>query len=77
MTQEQIQSVEKYVNQAITSGLEVTIEKMDKNEAYRTGVEGSFWEKYPDLVTVYTMKGSDGTIYSRELCGGPHVLTSE
>ena len=23
------------------------------------------------------MTGSDGTVYSRELCGGPHVETSE
>ena len=36
-------------------------------------VEGSFWDRYPDEVKVYTMKTSDGTIVSRELCGGPHV----
>jgi hypothetical protein len=31
------------------------------------------WEKYPDKVTVYTITGSNGEVYSRELCGGPHV----
>ena len=36
-------------------------------------IEGSFWEKYPDLVTVYTIRDADNTIYSRELCGGPHI----
>lgn len=23
------------------------------------------------------MRGNDGSVYSRELCGGPHVLTSD
>lgn len=36
MSPEQIQAVEDYVNQAIAAGLSVDIEKMDKNEAYRT-----------------------------------------
>ena len=36
-------------------------------------VEGSFWDRYPDEVKVYTMKLADGTVVSRELCGGPHV----
>jgi len=28
-------------------------------------------------VKVYTMTGRDGTVFSRELCGGPHVETLE
>jgi alanyl-tRNA synthetase len=36
-------------------------------------IEASFWERYPDEVKVYTMKAPDGTVYSKELCGGPHV----
>ena len=40
-------------------------------------MEGSFWEKYPDIVKVYTMTDADGTVYSRELCGGPHVENSQ
>ncbi len=77
MTPEQIQAVEKYVNEAITSQLTVTITNMDKKEAQETGVSGSFWEKYPDIVKVYNMVGANGVIYSRELCGGPHVENSE
>ena len=69
MTPEQIQAVEAYVNRAIESGLTVTISNMDKKIAQDTGVSGSFWEKYPDIVKVYTMVGADGTVYSRELCG--------
>ena len=77
MTPEQIQAVETYVNEAIQSGITVTLENMPKDTAKSLWVEGSFWEKYPDVVKVYTMQGSDGTIYSRELCGGPHITTSQ
>lgn len=77
MTPEQIQAVEKYVNEAISSQLTVTITNMDKKEAQETGISGSFWEKYPDIVKVYNMVGANGVVYSRELCGGPHVENSE
>ncbi len=56
MTPEQIQAVEEYVNTAIQSGLMVTMTNMDKTEAKNSGVEGAFWEKYPDIVKVYSMK---------------------
>ncbi len=77
MTPEQISAVESYVNTAIASGLTVTVTNMNKNEAKESGVEGSFWEKYPDIVKVYSMQGADGVTYSRELCGGPHVENSK
>ncbi len=77
MTPEQIKSVEDYVNEAIESGLTVTISNMDKTEAKNGGVEWAFWEKYPDIVKVYSMVGDDGIVYSRELCGGPHVEHSK
>jgi len=77
MTPEQISAVEDYVNEAIQSWLTVTISNMDKNEAKASGVEGSFWEKYPDIVKVYSMVGANWVTYSRELCGGPHVENSQ
>lgn len=77
MTPDQIQAVENYVNEAIQSWLTVTMTNMDKNEARSSGVEGSFWEKYPDIVKVYSMVGANGVTYSRELCGGPHVENSK
>ncbi len=77
MTSEQIQAVEDYVNTAIGASLTVTISNMDKKEAQDTWVSGSFWEKYPDIVKVYSMVGGDGFVYSRELCGGPHVENSQ
>lgn len=77
MTPEQIAQVEAFVNKGISSNLTVTITNMDKKEAQAAGVSGSFWEKYPDIVKVYSMVGDDGTVYSRELCGGPHVESSK
>ena len=77
MTDEQKKAVEDYVNAAIQSGLEVSIANEPKDQARASGVEWSFWEKYPDVVKVYSMVGWDGTIYSRELCGGPHVENSK
>lgn len=68
-----LDKVEAYVNEAIGKKAQVEIIQMPKEEAKAAGVEGSFWEKYPDVVNVYQVKAPDGTVYSRELCGGPHV----
>lgn len=68
-----LDKVEAYVNEAIAKGCTVKIEQMKKEDAKAKGVEGSFWEKYPDVVNVYSVNAEDGTQYSAELCGGPHV----
>lgn len=73
VSREVLDKVEAYVNEAIEKKCDVVIEQMLKEEAQAKGVEGSFWEKYPDVVNVYMVKATDGTIYSQELCGGPHV----
>ncbi len=70
---ETLDRVEEYVNSAAASGARVHIEEMPKKQAQEEGVVGSFWEKYPETVKVYTVKDDNGVIYSRELCGGPHV----
>ncbi len=72
---ETLNRVEEYVNNAIKSGAKVSIEEMEKDKAQEVGVEGSFWEKYPDVVNVYTIEDEEGNIFSQELCGGPHVST--
>jgi len=73
VSREILDKVEAYVNTAIQKGCRVRVEDMDKEEARLSGVEGSFWEKYPDRVHVYSVEDEEGKIYSRELCGGPHV----
>lgn len=69
-----VEKIEAFVNESIQNGGEVTIDMMPKATAEADPtIEGSFWDRYPDTVKVYTMKLSDGTVISRELCGGPHV----
>lgn len=73
MTPEQIQAVEDYVNDAIKKDAKMILEEMNKHVAKESWVEGSFWEKYPDIVKVYTFQTLSWEIFSRELCGWPHV----
>lgn len=68
-----LKQVEAYVNEAIQKKCEMQVVQMPKEQAQAEGVEGSFWEKYPDVVNVYQVVCDDGSVYSRELCGGPHV----
>ncbi len=68
-----LDKVEAYVNEAIGKHCPMTKILMKKEDAKAAGVEGSFWEKYPDEVNVYAVTCDDGTTYSTELCGGPHV----
>ena len=73
LTDEEKQKAEDLVNEWIKEALPVTVEEMSKEEAIKSGAECMFIEKYPDVVTVYTI----GDV-SKELCGGPHVKnTSE
>ena len=73
MTDEEKEKTENIVNEWIKEGLDVTVEEMKKEEAVKSGAECMFIEKYPDIVTVYSI----GNV-SKELCGGPHVKnTSE
>lgn len=75
VTREQLDEVEAFVNHAIESDMKVTIQEMPKQAALDAWVVGSFWEKYPDVVKVYTMKSENET-FSTELCGWPHVEVS-
>ena len=77
VSRENLDLIEAYVNEAIQKCCFVETEIMDKEIARQEGVEASFWEKYPDKVTAYSVKSADGTVYSQELCGGPHVETTQ
>ncbi len=77
VTREKLEQIEAIVNEAITSWLCVNMTEMDKQEAIDEWVKWSFWEKYPDTVKVYTMTGWNDKVYSRELCGWPHVENSK
>ena len=77
MTQEQIEEVEKIVNEQIHQNLSVHYEILSLDEAKKRGAIGLFEDKYAQLdnqIKVYFI-GDDisGHYTSKEVCGGPHV----
>jgi alanyl-tRNA synthetase len=73
LTEEEIKKVEGLVNQKIKENLEVNREEMNLKDALKSGALAFFKEKYPEMVTVYTIGD-----FSKEICAGPHVKrTSE
>ena len=72
LSDDEKKNVEDLVNKWINDGLDVTVKEMNKEDAIKSGAECMFIEKYPDLVTVYSI----GDV-SHELCGGPHVKNTK
>lgn len=72
LTPEEKEKIENLVNEWIQDGLPVTKQEMKKEDAIKSGAECMFIEKYPEIVTVYTI----GDV-SKELCGGPHVQNTK
>ncbi len=68
MTKEELDEVEKFVNDAIKREIPVTCEIMSLDEAKKQGAHGTFNNKYGEEVKVYTI----GDV-SKEICGGPHA----
>ncbi|MFQ3843603.1 alanine--tRNA ligase [Staphylococcus pseudoxylosus] len=68
MTQEEIDHVERRVNEEIWNSIEVNIQEMPIEEAKQIGAMALFGEKYGDVVRVVNMAP-----FSIELCGGIHV----
>ena len=68
MTAEEIEKVEKLVNEEIQAALPVTTDIMDIEEAKKSGAMALFGEKYSQKVRVVSMGD-----FSKELCGGTHV----
>ncbi len=73
MTLEQIKMVEDLVNEQIRKNLSVHFEEMSVDEAKKLGATGVFEHKYGDKVKVYFV-GNDNDYFSKEICGGPHVV---
>ena len=73
LTPEEIKAVESQVNEWISQDLPVVFDEYDKEYARNTlKAHGQFWDKYPDVLKVYTIGDFENPV-SREVCGGPHV----
>ena len=68
MTKEELDEIEKFVNDAISKEIPVVCQTMTVEEAKADGAEGIFTNKYGSEVKVYTIEG-----VSKEICGGPHA----
>jgi alanyl-tRNA synthetase len=72
VTREQLDEVERIVNEKIAEDLPVSWQEEKTDEAFKKGASGAFGDKYGDTVKVYTIGDKDNP-FSREICGGPHV----
>ncbi len=75
VTREQLDEVEKIVNEQIAKDLKVSWAEYPTEEATgKLGALGQFGDRYGDKVKVYKMiaDGADKP-FSFEICGGPHV----
>ena len=78
MTPEEIKQVEDLVNEKIKAGLNIVRREMSKERAQEIGAEMEFGAKYGDVVSIYFAEDDNGTVFSKEFCGGPHIKnTSE
>lgn len=66
--QEELDEVQRLVNEAIKAELDVTCEEMSVEQAKEQGAIGLFESKYGSVVKVYSAGD-----FSKEICGGPHA----
>ncbi|MGC9367084.1 MAG: alanine--tRNA ligase [bacterium] len=68
MTKQEIEQVEKIVNEVIQKDLPISCDLMTLDEAKNKGAIALFVDKYSQQVKVYSVGD-----FSKEVCGGPHV----
>lgn len=77
LTPEEIRQIEAFINEQIGKGLVRSVETESYDKAIASGALAFFKERYPEKVTVYTFTDpKTGEVVSREICGGPHVETT-
>ncbi len=76
LTDDQKWEVEAIVNEQIAKNLPVSFEALSVEEAKQKGAIGLFEDTYAKIggkVKVYTVGSKTTGVFSREICGGPHV----
>ncbi|PWT73749.1 MAG: alanine--tRNA ligase [Bacteroidetes bacterium] len=72
LSEDEIEKIEKLVNEKIRENIPVVIKEMKKEQALQMGAMALFGEKYGDMVRVVIIDPK----YSVELCGGTHVAST-
>jgi alanyl-tRNA synthetase len=73
LTEDEIKKVEDLINEQVKKGLPISFKTETLLEAIVEGALHFFGEKYGKEVKVYTIGDPDGTFFSKEVCGGPHL----
>jgi alanyl-tRNA synthetase len=76
VSSDDLERIERMVQSAIDQNLPVTYSVMGTEEARASGALGFFDDHYAKLggdMKVYQVGGGTGDVFSREICGGPHV----
>ena len=68
VTREELDEVERLVNEAIQKDMPISCEEMSVDAARAAGATGVFSDRYGEIVKVYSMGD-----FSKEICGGPHA----
>ena len=74
LSESEIEQIENWVNEQIDLDWPVTQATMPKTEALKGGALALFKEKYPDMVSVYTI-GKNNQIINQELAAAPFKHT--
>ncbi len=73
ISQQDLEKIERFVNEAILANYPVTTAEEAREEAVGKGATALFGEKYGESVRTISI-GEDDQPFSYELCGGTHVL---
>ncbi|HNB42419.1 MAG TPA: DHHA1 domain-containing protein, partial [Anaerolineales bacterium] len=73
MTADQIERVEKMVNEAVAMDMPVVKVTKSLDEAKKEGAMALFGEKYGEVVRTISIMEGEKDKYSYELCGGTHL----
>ena len=73
ITNEELEAIDKLVNEYVKNGSEVTTRIMTPKAAIEKGALAFFGEKYGEEVRVVSMGKEKDAYFSTELCGGTHV----
>ena len=73
ITNEELETIDKLVNEYVKNNTEVTTRIMTPKAAIEKGALAFFGEKYGEEVRVVSMGKEKEAYFSTELCGGTHV----